>query len=153
MSVQDLSGTSTTTSLNTSLNSQVNKAYRIMVVDDEEDLRDVFKAILEEEDSNWEVSTAADGIEALAKAEATKFDLVLLDIIMPNKDGIQTLQDFRDNPDKYGKPVILMLTNLSGDVAIEEAKSRGAQDYMVKIEYEPAQVIEKVREWLGKPIS
>lgn len=153
MSVQDLQGTSTTPSLNTSLSSQANRTYRIMVVDDEEDLRDVFKAILEEEDSNWEVSTAADGIEALAKAEATKFDLVLLDIIMPSKDGIQTLQDFRDNPDKYGKPVILMLTNLSGDVAIEEAKSRGAQDYMVKIEYEPAQVIEKVREWLGKPIS
>lgn len=153
MSVQDLQGTSTTPSLNTSLSSQTNKTYRIMVVDDEEDLRDVFKAILEEEDVNWEVSTAADGIEALAKAEATKFDLVLLDIIMPNKDGIQTLQDFRDNPDKYGKPVILILTNLSGDVAIEEAKSRGAQDYMVKIEYEPAQFIEKVREWLGKPIS
>lgn len=152
MSVQDLSDTSTTPSLNTKLNTQVNRTYKIMVVDDEEDLRNVFKAILEEEDSNWEVSTAADGIEALAKAEAIKFDLILLDIIMPNKDGIQTLQDLRDNPDKYSKPVVLMLTNLSGDVAIEEAKSRGAQDYMVKIEYEPAQVIEKVREWLGKPI-
>jgi two-component system chemotaxis response regulator CheY len=153
MSIQDLQNSPSSQQLNTNLTANANrKQYKVMVVEDEEDLRDVFKAILENADPNWEVSSAIDGVDGLAKCEATSFDIVLLDIVMPNKDGIQTLIDIRANPSKYGDPIVLMLTNLSGDLAIEEAKMRGAQDYLVKIEYEPDQLISKVKEWLAKRV-
>jgi CheY-like chemotaxis protein len=79
----------------------------------------MFVDLLESE-GTYDVSSAVDGIEALAKAEAEKFDLVLLDIVMPNKDGIETLQDIKANAEKYGDPIVVMLTNISGDAAVEK---------------------------------
>ena len=120
---------------------------KILIVDDEPDPRKLFLDMLES-DPNYEVSTAVDGIDALAKAEATKFDLVLLDIIMPNKDGIQTLTEVMQNKEKYGTPKIIILTNLAGDLAIEEAMNIGASAYKVKGDTEPNDLLKIVKEYL-----
>lgn len=121
---------------------------KILVVDDEPDARVLFQDMLTD-GTEYEVSTAADGEEALAKAEATKFDLILLDIIMPNKDGIQTLTEIKNNPDKFGTPRIIMLTNLGGDLAVEEAMKQGANGYKVKVDTEPGDLIKLVEGELG----
>lgn len=128
--------------------SDLNAKKKILVVDDEPDAREIFLEMLSVEPS-YEVSTAVDGVDALAKAEATKFDLILLDIVMPNKDGVQALTEIIGTPDKYGTPKVIMLTNLGGDLAVEEAMNIGAVDYKVKIDTEPDDLLKTVAEHLG----
>lgn len=79
------------------------KKVRVLVVDDEENIRLLFKEELEEED--YEVETASNGVEALEKLKGAPFDVVILDIKMPVMDGIQTLNAIK-NKDK-DQPVIL----------------------------------------------
>ena len=79
------------------------KKVRVLVVDDEENIRLLFKEELEEED--YEVETASNGVEALEKLKGAPFDVIVLDIKMPVMDGIQTLNAIK-NKDK-DQPVIL----------------------------------------------
>jgi two-component system chemotaxis response regulator CheY len=129
-----------------------NRTFKILIVDDEEDIRNQFTEILTElsNHEDWEISQAVDGVDALAKAEATKFDLILLDIVMPNKDGIQTLSEIKGDPAKYGTPRILMITNIGGDLATEEAMRLGAVGYRVKLEVEPMDLIKVVEEQIAQ---
>lgn len=123
------------------------KVYKILVVDDETDARELFQDMLIA-NPEYEVSTAVDGIDALAKAEATKFDVILLDIVMPRKDGVQVLTEIKQNADKYGTPKIIMLTNIGGDVAVEESMKLGANGYKLKSTTEPMELLNTVKELL-----
>jgi len=127
------------------------KKYKIIIVEDENDAREVFVQLLET-NPDYEVSSAADGQDALAKIEAEggKIDLVLLDIVMPRLDGVDTLRKIRAEKEKYGDPIVVMLTNLGGEVAIDTAMKLGAQGYLMKIEVEPVQLLEKIAEFLKK---
>lgn len=127
------------------------KKYKIIIVEDENDAREVFVQLLETNPA-YEVSSAADGQDALAKIEAEegKIDLVLLDIVMPRLDGVDTLRKIRAEKEKYGDPIVVMLTNLGGEVAIDTAMKLGAQGYLMKIEVEPVQLLEKIAEFLKK---
>lgn len=116
---------------------------KILVVDDEPDARDLFAELLRT-NPNYQVETAADGNEALSQCEKFKFDLVLLDIVMPNLDGVDTLSTMKSNPGKYGTPVVIMLTNIGGDIAIQEAIKLGAVGYKLKIDTEPEELLETV---------
>lgn len=124
----------------------VKTGAKILVVEDEEDARTIFVDLLESE--NYEVSSAVDGNDALAKSAADKFDLILLDLVMPNKDGLETLQELKSNPDKYGDPIVVVLSNISGDAAVEKAMSLGAAGYRLKIKAEPDQLLKDVNDFL-----
>jgi two-component system, response regulator, stage 0 sporulation protein F len=79
------------------------KNTRILVVDDEENIRLLFREELEEE--GYEVAVAVNGYDALEKLKESRFDLVVMDIKMPGMDGIQTLNEIKNaNKDQ---PVIL----------------------------------------------
>jgi two-component system response regulator (stage 0 sporulation protein F) len=67
---------------------------KILVVDDEENIRQLYKE--EFEDLGYEVTTVADGIQALAALDTKKFDLVTLDMRMPDIDGIETLRKMKE---------------------------------------------------------
>ena len=67
---------------------------KIMVVDDEANIRELYREELE--DMGYEVTTVADGAEALAVIDTTKFDLVTLDMRMPDIDGIETLRKMKE---------------------------------------------------------
>ncbi|MEP7103670.1 MAG: response regulator [Candidatus Dojkabacteria bacterium] len=127
------------------------KKYKILIVEDENDAREVFVQLLQT-NLAYEVSSAADGQDALARIEAEggKFDLILLDIVMPRLDGVDTLRKIRAEKEKYGDPIVVMLTNLGGEVAIDTAMKLGAQGYLMKIEVEPVQLLEKIEEFLKK---
>jgi len=127
------------------------KKYKILVVEDEEDSKDVLVSLLNTT-GKYEVSSASDGQDALTKLEAEKgaYDMVLLDIVMPKLDGIETLRLIKSNSQKYGTPTVLMLTNLGGDVAVETAINLGAQGYLMKVETEPDQLLKRVEEELQK---
>ncbi len=126
---------------------------KILIVEDEADSLEIFVQLLSQVPS-YEISSAVDGIDALAKVEAEqgKFDLILLDIVMPKMDGIDVLSKIKSTPEKYGKPLVVMLTNLGGEMAVETAMKLGANGYLMKIEVEPQQLLKKVREYLENAV-
>lgn len=79
----------------------------------------------------YEVETAGDGIQALKALEKKVFDIVLLDVMMPNMDGWQTLKAIRSNEDTKHLPVI-MLTAVNEDQKMVSGLKNGADDYIVK---------------------
>lgn len=79
----------------------------------------------------YEVETAGDGIQALKALEKKVFDIVLLDVMMPNMDGWQTLKAIRSNEDTKHLPVI-MLTAVNEDQKMVSGLKNGADDYVVK---------------------
>lgn len=98
----------------------------ILVVDDEDYIRRLIARILS--DHGYEVIPAASGNEALERLADSKINLILLDIRMPEMDGIQTLTLIRK---KYAIPVI-MVTGLGEVSSISDALSIGADDYVKK---------------------
>lgn len=127
----------------------VSQKYNILVVEDEPDAKELFIELLATV-PEYEVQGANDGEEALQKAGTTKFDLILLDIVMPRKDGIETLDDILKDKAKYGNPIVIMLTNIGGDLAIEKALEMGAAGYKLKIDTDPEELLRYVDEMLKK---
>jgi len=120
------------------------KKYKILMVEDERDPQIVFKTIIEM-NPDYQVFTADDGTSCLTTLEQnTDIDLVLLDIVMPTMDGIQTLTEISKAPEKYGTPKVVMLSNLGGAVAFETARNLGAIDFWMKIDTDPTQLLEKI---------
>lgn len=121
----------------------------ILIVEDEVALLDTYAEILE--DAGFVILKAADGYKGLDTLAANKdiVDLVLLDLMMPGLDGLDVLKQVRDEPDKYGNPPIIVLTNLSSERVIKESFERGANGYLMKTELNPDQVVSEVRTALG----
>ena len=80
---------------------------RILIVDDEQDIREATQICLEVL-GEWEVMTASSGKEGLIKAAAEQPDVILLDVMMPDMDGLTTLQNLQANPATQNIPVILL---------------------------------------------
>lgn len=125
---------------------------RILVVEDEEDAANVFKTLIET-GGNFEVDIALDGKKALDMQRIGRYDLVLLDIIMPIMDGIETLKVLKENPEVYGTPIVLMLTNLTGEMAEESVKKYKADGYIVKIDTEPEKLLQKIKDALPEKVE
>jgi DNA-binding NtrC family response regulator len=100
---------------------------RILVVDDEADIRESFETLLELE--GYTVVLAENGTEGLAKFESGVYDLVLLDLMMPDRSGLDVLDDIRKRDRET--PVFLVTAYGSIEVAVEALKS-GASDYFSK---------------------
>jgi len=121
---------------------------RILIVEDDPLMLRMYQKIFTLEKNEVEIAT--NGEEALEKirASAEKPSLVLLDIMMPKMNGLETLDKLKANPDTQKIPVV-MLTNLAGQQDAEEALLKGAIKYIIKSEYEPKQVVDMVKEVLA----
>lgn len=117
------------------------------MVDDSPALLELYDFTLSSE--GHKVETAKDGVEGLKKAAQFKPDLVLLDILMPNKDGFETLADLKKEKETSSIPVLL-LTNVDEQSKVEEGLKLGATDYIVKFQQTPNQVVEEIRQVLQK---
>ncbi|KEO74383.1 response regulator transcription factor [Anditalea andensis] len=102
---------------------------RVLVVDDEPDIIDLLKYNLEKE--GYEVETASDGIKAVKAAIKFKPDVILLDIMMPNQDGVETCRQIRDIPE-LKSAFIIFLTARSEEYSEVAAFDVGADDYITK---------------------
>lgn len=98
------------------------------------------------EKEGFEVESAGNGREGLEKIESENFDLVLLDLIMPEKDGFYVLEQVKD---KEIDTKIIVASNLSQPEDVEKAKKMGAVDYFVKSDTPIVEVVEKVKNHLG----
>lgn len=95
------------------------------------------------------VDIAKDGEDAIKKIAKNKPDLILLDLLMPKKDGFYVLEELKKNPEWKLIPVII-LSNLGEDTEIKRAMEMGANDYFVKSQHPIDEVIKKVKEYLKK---
>ena len=116
---------------------------KILIADDEaslvEAMVDYFNAM------GYEASSALDGNAALDKIQAGKPDVVLLDILMPRKDGIEVLRALKADTATANIPVI-MLTNVDTEARIAEALEIGCAHYLVKSNYGLRDLASKVQE-------
>ena len=119
------------------------KDVKILVVDDEERIRRLLKMYLEREE--YSIDEAEDGNEALAKAFANDYDVILLDLMMPGKDGIEVCRELRE---KKATPVI-MLTAKGEEVNRVQGFEVGTDDYIVK-PFSPREVVLRVKALLTK---
>ena len=108
---------------------QMREPFSVLIVDDVRLERKILRRFLEGE--GYDVSTARDGMEALELLQAKRFDLVLLDIIMPRMYGNKVLQRMRANPRMRHIPVIMM-SAVDDTENIARCIELGAEDYMTK---------------------
>jgi len=124
---------------------------RILLVDDDQYIRELYEEVLS--DAGYTVETATDGEDALIKLHQGGYDLVLLDIVMPKRDGLSVLDALRSNPPKQPNGPILLLTNLGQEEVIKDAISKGVTSFLIKAEMTPDQLLAHVRRYLGIPPS
>ncbi|MEK7123781.1 MAG: response regulator, partial [Patescibacteria group bacterium] len=123
---------------------------KILIVEDEEMLA---KVLVEQfNKAGFDVEAVFDGEEALESLKKSAPDLVLLDIILPKKDGFEVLKEIKENPDTQDIPVI-MISNLGSDEDIKQSIKLGAADYYVKAQHPIYEITEKVSKFLSVPKS
>ncbi|MEA2006979.1 MAG: response regulator [Patescibacteria group bacterium] len=122
------------------------KKKTILVVEDEKGMRESLQEILES--SGYAVVPAEDGEEAIELIGKQKIDLVLLDIILPRKDGFEVLKELKGDEKTKEIPVVLA-TNLSDPKDIQKALDYGATTYLVKSNYSLEDIVAKVSEVIG----
>jgi DNA-binding response OmpR family regulator len=119
----------------------------VLLVEDDEMLHSMYIQKFTRE--GYEVLSGYNGAEGVQLAEEYKPDIVLLDIIMPKMDGFAALKKLKKNDATSAIPVIL-LTNLGQEEDIKKGKELGAADYFIKANHTPQEVVDKVKEVLGK---
>lgn len=102
---------------------------KVMLVEDEKDIRDILKSLLEEE--GFQVVALENGINILEDLKQNQPDMLLLDQILPGKTGVEAVREVRGNP-LYSKLPIIMVTGLSGEDDRVNALDLGADDYVTK---------------------
>ena len=121
------------------------KRFTLLIVDDEEPLRELVVATLRH-DGRYRIFHAEDGEEALVVAHSKKPDLVLLDVVLPKKDGYEVCRALRRDP-VTADTKILMLSALAQDQDKLRGREAGADDYLSK-PFRPTAMIKKVEQLL-----
>ena len=123
------------------------KKIKILISEDDPFLSQMYSEKLEME--GYDISLATDGDAALDKMRLVKPDLVLLDLLMPKKDGFEVLAEKAQSDEIKDIPVIV-LTNLSQNEQIKKCYDLGVKDFLIKAYFVPAEVIKKIKDVLNK---
>jgi DNA-binding response OmpR family regulator len=122
------------------------KAPILLVVEDEEFLANLL--LLRFQKESFAVIQAFNGDEALKKLQQQIPDVIILDLILPNRNGFEVLEAINQNPQWRGIPVVIV-SNLGQDSDIQRGKSLGAVDYYVKARLSIDELVEKVKNITG----
>jgi len=113
----------------------------ILIVEDEHDIREIYAEVLSS--VGYVVEQVADGETGMQKIRDADWDILLLDIMLPGKDGIKILKEIKDHPE-LKKGVVIVLTNLNSENIIQEVFGSGADGYLIKSEITPDKIAEEV---------
>lgn len=120
----------------------------VLIVEDEQFLIDLYRKAFSQR--GFAVLGATDGAEGLEKANGKEpVDIILLDIMLPEMDGISVLRKLKDNENPAKNIPIFMLTNLGQESVIKEALRIGADGYILKSKYLPNQIVDEVEKFLN----
>jgi len=122
-------------------------AKKILIIEDEEIIVNLLQRKLTIE--GYEISVAKDGEEGLKVMKEVKPGLVLLDIIMPKMGGFEVMEEMNKNKELKKIPVIV-ISNSGQPVELDRAQKLGAKDWLIKTEFDPQEVIDKVVQQIGK---
>lgn len=125
-----------------------NSSKKILVVEDEEPLVELYKEVLE--DAGFKVRYAYSGDEGAELAANEKFDLILLDLMLPtgSMNGTYVLSLIKGDKDKYGEPLVVVLTNLTNEAVIKDVLEQKADGFLMKTELTPEQIVKEVQNYL-----
>lgn len=126
------------------------KKTTVLIIEDEKMLAEMYVTKFSME--GFSVTQANDGASGLEKARKEKPNIILLDIIMPKLDGFAVLKQLRSDA-AFKKTQIVLLTNLGQEDDVKKGKELGANDYFVKANHTPADVVVKVKELLARGSS
>ena len=120
---------------------------RILLIEDEEILINLLEKKLIQE--GYEVSIAKDGEEGLKRMREINPDLILLDIMMPKMGGFEVMEEMNKESELKKIPVVI-ISNSGQPVELDQAIKLGAKDWLIKTEFDPQEVIDKVEKQIGK---
>lgn len=119
-----------------------NENKKILLIENEELIINILQKKLEKE--GYKVLIARDGIEGMEKMRENKVDLILLDIVMPRMGGLEVLEEMIKDKELRMIPVIV-ISNSGQSVELYRAKRLGARDWLIKTEFDPREVLAKVK--------
>jgi DNA-binding response OmpR family regulator len=121
------------------------KTIHVLLVEDDIFLSSIYQKKFEME--GFKVTPVDNGEKVLAEAKKKKPDIILLDILLPKRDGFSVLAQLKDDAETKEIPVIL-LTNLGQKDDVDKGLQAGAVDYLIKAHFKPSEIVEKVRKVL-----
>lgn len=119
---------------------------KILVVEDEIELQQLFVATLTA--AGYQIEAVGDGKTAYEKIKAGAQEIVLLDIMLPEMDGIQILEKLQSEGVDIASKGVVLLTNLGQDTLVAKALSLGIRGYLVKSDYTPEQLLKEIKGYL-----
>jgi DNA-binding response OmpR family regulator len=122
-------------------------ARKILIVEDDNLIADMYASKFRR--AGYEIDLAKDGQEAITKVKNNKPDLVVSDVVLPNKDGFEILRAIKNDPELKSIKVI-MLTNLGEPENIKKGLESRADANLIKAHSTPSQIVEKIEEILNE---
>lgn len=122
----------------------------ILIVEDDQALREAYKFTLQREGYN--VSTAINGKEALAKTKESEPDIILLDMLMPSMSGLQFLEKY-NVINEHPKVKVVVMSNLEKDEQVQKAINLGAYKYITKAHASPKDLCAMVKHLISKNLA
>ena len=119
---------------------------KVLIIEDEQDIRTIYAEVLQ--NAGYVVDQAPNGEIGGGKIKNSDWSILLLDIMLPGKDGLKILKDLKETPELKKGPVVV-LTNLNSEHIIQEAFKLGADGYLIKSEVNPDKVVEEVGRFSG----
>lgn len=120
---------------------------KLLLIEDEDFIREVYKEELESE--GFSVDGFGTGAEGLKAFRENSYDLVALDIILPDMNGLHILKEMKQDAIKKNIPV-LILSNADQDIIIKQGLELGAEDYVQKVKITPDMIVDKIKLILDK---
>jgi DNA-binding response OmpR family regulator len=119
---------------------------KIAIIEDDPTIHQMYR--MKFEATGFDVQLASDGERGVALVETFQPDLILLDMQMPRKNGLQALTEIRAAD--WGKNIpVIILTNMGEEESPKELRALGIESYIVKADLTPSQVVERVKETLN----
>ena len=118
---------------------------KITLIEDDKILSRVINEELSE--AGFDVSLAFDGEEGLEVVRSKKPDLILLDLVMPKKNGFEVLEELKASKETVNIPIII-LTMLGQEEEVEKGLKLGANQYVIKSQYAVIEIIDKIKDFL-----
>jgi len=124
----------------------MDKKVKILIVEDDRFISKMYQTKLELE--GYQVEVAENGMEGVEKSKSFLPDVILLDILMPELDGFGVLEAAKKDEMTRNIPIIVM-SNLGQEEHVKRALSLGAKNYIVKSQFTPSAVVEKIKETIA----
>lgn len=122
---------------------------KVLIVEDDQFIREMYALILKKE--GFDVKETPDGAAGLTEAQDGGYDVILLDLMMPQMDGLTFLKRLQEQPPKKANGPIIVMSNLAYSEAKDDATKLGASEFLVKADLDPKEVVQLVKDTLAKP--